>query len=229
MDHADLVFHLSAPDDENVAGLPPVLSGRITKRIMTSSDVHCQLALRRVRSAIILGERRRLTAQFIIDVERHMSEAGAVWGLWCQPPACPTLESLGKGADVEHPDLVIDVPQGATWSRDRGWGALGDVREALNQSTGVCALIAHGDGSHLDLGEAILCGLTGDAEIVGDGPIEGGCTRSFCKKQTGHSGYLLHTDDINTELLVILSCNSMSLASELYPSSLSLALSHASG
>lgn len=227
MDHADLVFHLSGQDDENVTGSQPVLPDRITKRIMTSSDVHRQLALRRVRSAIILGERRRLTAQFIIDVERHMSEAGAVWGLWCQPPACPPLEALGKGADVEHPDLVIDVPQGATWAHNRGWRALGDVRAALNQPTGVCALVAHGDGSHLDLGEAILCGLTGDAETVGNGPIEGGCTRSFCKKQTGHSGYLLHTDDINTGLLVILSCNSMSLASELYPSSLSLAFSHA--
>jgi hypothetical protein len=228
MDQADLVFHLSGPGDENVAGLQPLLPGRITKRIMTSSDVHHQLALRRVRSAIILGERWRLTAQFIIDVERHMSEAGAVWGLWSQPPACPTLEALGKGAGVERPDLVIDVPQGATWSHGRGWRALGDVREALNQPTGVCALVAHGDGSHLDLGEAILCGLTGNAETLGDGPIEGGCTRSFCKKQSGHSGFILHTDDINTELLVILSCNSMSLASELYPSSLSLALSHAS-
>ena len=227
-DHTDLIFHLSVPGGENTGDFLPVPSDRITQRISTSSDVCDQLALRRVRSAIVLGDRRRLTAQFVIDVERYMSEAGVVWSLWCQPPVCPTPEALGKGGSVERPDLVIDVPQGTMWSNDRGWRALGDVRQALKQPTGVCSLVAHGDGSHLDLGEAVLCGLTDDAETVGDDPIEGGCTRSFCKKQLGHPGYLLHADDINTELLVILSCNSMSLASELYPSNLSLALSAAS-
>jgi hypothetical protein len=126
---------------------------------------------------------------------------------------------------VARPDLVIDVPEGIAWSHDRGWRPLGDIREVLRQPTGVCALIAHGDGSHLDLGEAILCGLTDDGETVGGSPLGGGCTRSTCKKQAGHAGYLLHADDLNANLLVILSCNSMALASELYPSSLSLALS----
>jgi len=223
VDHADLVLYLSAPDD--AADFPSVPSGRVAKRVATSSDVQSQLALRRVRSAIVAGDRRRLTARFIIDVERHMSSAGAVWGLWCRPHAWPTLEAPGDGASVARPDVVIDIPQRIAWSRDRGWTALGDVRRALGQPTGVCALIAHGDGSHLDLGDAILCGLTDDGETVGGSPLDGGCTRSYCKKQAGHAGYLLHADDLDAKLLVILSCNSMSLASELYPSSLSLALS----
>src|SRR5262245_58038186 len=96
-----------------------------------------------------------------------MSSAGAVWGLWCRPHAWPTLEAPGDGASVARPDVVIDIPQRIAWSRDRGWTALGDVRRALGQPTGVCALIAHGDGSHLDLGDAILCGLTDDGETVG--------------------------------------------------------------
>lgn len=224
-DKTDLVLCLAAPCAENAADFLPILSGRIPKLISTPDDIRDQLTLCPVRSAIVLGDRRRLTAQFIIEVERHMSEAGVVWSLWCQPPASPTLESLGTGSSAGRPDLVIDVPQRAMWSHDRGWRALGDVRQALEQPTGICSLVAHGDGSHLDLGGAILCGLADDAETIGNGAIEGGCTRSFCKKQPGHSGYLLHADDINTELLVILSCNSMSLASELYPSSLSLALS----
>jgi hypothetical protein len=227
-DQTDLIFHLSVSGDENAPDFLPTSPGCIVKHISTPEDIRDQLALRPVRSAIVLGDRRRLTGQFIIDVERHMSEAGVVWGLWCRPPTCPTLEALGKGATAGRPDLVIDVPQGSMWSHDRGWRALGDVRLALKHRTGVCSLIAHGDGSHLDLGEAILCGLTDDAETAGNGPIEGGCTRSSCKKQPAHPGYLLHADEINTELLVILSCNSMSLASELYPSSLSLALSAAS-
>jgi len=224
-DQTDLTFHLSASGDENAPDLLPISPGRISKRISSPEDIRDQLALRSVRSAIVLGDRQRLTGQFIIDVERHMSEAGVVWSLWCRPPTCPALEALGKGASAGRADLVIDVPQGSMWSHDRGWRALGDVRQALKQHTGVCSLVAHGDGSHLDLGEAILCGLADDAEAAGNGPIEGGCTRSFCKKQLAHPGYLLHADEINTELLVMLSCNSMSLASELYPSSLSLALS----
>ena len=225
--HADLLLYLSAPGDENVADLPPAPSGRVAKRVLTATDVRDHLAPGGVRSAIVLGDRHRLTAQFIIDVERHMSWAGAVWGLWCRPQSWPTPEAPDDGANVARPDLVIDVPEGIAWSHDRGWRALGDVREALRQPTGVCALIAHGDGSHLDLGEAILCGLTDGGETVGGSPIDGGCTRSSCKKQAGHAGYLLHADDLDANLLVILSCNSMSLASELYPSSLSLALSAA--
>ena len=225
--HADLLLYLSAPGDENVADLPPAPSGRVAKRVLTATDVRDHLAPGGVRSAIVLGDRRRLTAQFIIDVERHMSWAGAVWGLWCRPQSWPTPEAPDDGANVARPDLVIDIPEGIAWSHDRGWRALGDVREALRQPTGVCALIAHGDGSHLDLGEAILCGLTDGGETVGGSPIDGGCTRSSCKKQAGHAGYLLHADDLDANLLVILSCNSMSLASELYPSSLSLALSAA--
>ena len=226
-DHADLLFYLPASGDEEVAGFPPAPPGRVTKRVLTSSDVRDQLALHRARSAIVLGDRHRLTAQFILDVERHMSSAGAVWGLWCQPESWPTPEAPGDGADVARPDLVIDVPEGIAWSHDRGWRPLGDIRQALSQPTGVCALIAHGDGSHLDLGEAILCGLTDDGETVGGSPIDGGCTRSSCKKQAGHAGQLLHADDLNANLLVILSCNSMSLASELYPSNLSVALAAA--
>jgi hypothetical protein len=226
-DRADLLFYLSALGDENVACLPPTPPDRVARRVLTATDVRDHLALRRARSAIVLGDRRRLTAQFIIDIERHMSSAGAVWGLWCQPQSWPVLEAPGDGANVARPDLVIDVPEGTAWSHDRGWRPLGDVRQALRRPTGICALIAHGDGSHLDLGEAILCGLADDGETVGGRPVDGGCTRSSCKKQAGHAGYLLHADDLNANLLVILSCNSMSLASELYPSSLSLALSAA--
>jgi hypothetical protein len=226
-DGADLLFYLSTSGGENVADFPPAPPGRVAKRVLTVTDVRDHLAPGGVRSAIVLGDRRRLTAQFIIDVESHMSSAGAVWGLWCEPQSWPAPEAPGDGASVARPDLVIDVPEGTAWSHDRGWGPLGDVREALTRPTGVCALIAHGDGSHLDLGEAILCGLTDDGETVGGSPIDGGCTRSSCKKQAGHAGYLLHAEDLNANLLVILSCNSMSLASELYPSSLSLALSAA--
>jgi hypothetical protein len=225
---ADLLLYLSAPGNENVADFPPAPPGRVAKRVLTVTDVRDHLTPGGVRSAIVHGDRHRLTAQFIIDVERHMSSAGAVWGLWCRPHSWPTLEAPGDGAHAARPDLVIDVPERTSWSHDRGWGPLGDVREALRRPTGICALIAHGDGSHLDLGEAILCGLTDDGETVGGSPIDGGCTRSSCKKQAGHAGHLLHAEDLNANLVVILSCNSMSLASELYPSSLSLALSAAS-
>ncbi len=224
---ADLLFYLSASGNENIGDFPPAPPGRVAKRVLTSSDVRDHLAPGGVRSAIVLGDRRRLTAKFIIDVESHMSSAGAVWGLWCEPKSWPAPETPGDGAGVARPDLVIDVPAGTAWSPDRGWGPLDDVREALRRPTGICALIAHGDGSHLDLGEAILCGLTDESETVGGSLIDGGCTRSSCKKQAGHAGYLLHADDLNANLLVILSCNSVSLASELYPSSLSLALSAA--
>src|SRR5215470_8682727 len=99
-DQADLLFYLSESGDEEVAGFPPAPPGRVTKHALTSSDVRDQLALHRVRSAIVLGDRRQLTAQFIIDVERHMSSAGAVWGLWCQPEWWPMREAPYGGADV---------------------------------------------------------------------------------------------------------------------------------
>jgi len=60
--HADLLLYVSAPGDENVAEFPHAPPGRVAKRVLTVTDVRDHLAPGGVRSAIVLGDRRRLTA-----------------------------------------------------------------------------------------------------------------------------------------------------------------------
>ncbi|NUW30539.1 hypothetical protein HTZ77_03745 [Nonomuraea sp. SMC257] len=95
--------------------------------------------------------------------------------------------------------------------------------DALRQRWTAIGIVAHGDGMHLNLGHSVLCGLLGRAELSRTGaPLPGGCSDTACKKGR-EKPVVVRARDLECELLVLLSCTSMLLAGELYPSDLGLA------
>lgn len=89
----------------------------------------------------------------------------------------------------------------------------------------------HGDGLHIRLGDATICGLVGDAERSGGRLVRGGCRRtgSACKKSRASAVPVVLASDLRAELLALLSCKSFVTSEQIYPSNLSLLLAAGAG
>lgn len=103
----------------------------------------------------------------------------------------------------------------------------------------VAVLHSHGDGAHLKLGGLILCGLVGPHESSDKNPTpkDGLCHLDgkgnvVCKRtqnKAHQQSEILRFGDISVPNLVLLTCNGISAAGDVYPSNSSLVLSALAG
>jgi hypothetical protein len=108
-------------------------------------------------------------------------------------------------------------------------GAVVDPR-AVADVDGELVVLAHGEGAHLNLQSVVLCGLVGEREAVGAGELAGGCRRDDgCKKVRDPATVVVRVDELPARGLTLLSCNSFSVAGQLYPSTSSLVLAAVEG
>lgn len=91
------------------------------------------------------------------------------------------------------------------------------------------ALLAHGEGAHLFLNHAVLCGLVSTTDRFRGKPFRNGCSRKSCKRAQGTGLDVLYATEIRAVLAAFLSCNSFSVTGQMYPSEASLALAAAEG
>lgn len=126
---------------------------------------------------------------------------------------------------LDEPDLSLDGLAGTQLDGDglRRWD---DVAATLSERWRTLILLAHGEGAHARLGDLVICGVAEEREHHADGRAIDGCVRGVrCKRAPqGAARALL---DVRARVLVLLSCNGLSLAGELYPSSASMALAAA--
>lgn len=99
--------------------------------------------------------------------------------------------------------------------------------EALMRPSGIAVIGAHGEGAHLLLRGAVLCGRVGCTEEVQGEPVSNGCATGHCKRAAGLPS--VHVAQIPSIVLALLSCNSFSVAGELYPSNSSLVMAAMEG
>lgn len=91
-------------------------------------------------------------------------------------------------------------------------------------------LLGHGDGAHLHLGFAIICGRVGEVERIAGRPVAGGCSEAGgCKKASTGTTPVVVARDLRARVLVVLSCHSLKHHGWLFPSDVSLAHSALSG
>ncbi|HVR07119.1 MAG TPA: hypothetical protein VMW75_03665 [Thermoanaerobaculia bacterium] len=118
------------------------------------------------------------------------------------------------GFDAVHGRQLMDGIEGPATAAG--------VRQLVTRDALVLLLMAHGEGSHLLLNEAVLCGLVGRTDTFRGRPLRGGCRRGHCKRASGAGLPVLQVADLRAVLAGFLSCNSFSLAGQLYPSRASL-------
>jgi hypothetical protein len=99
------------------------------------------------------------------------------------------------------------------------------IADIFTDPWALVAFIGHGDGSHLNLGAAVLCGLSGAAEVADSVRSDCGCAWEppTCKKQATVPA-VQQAGRLRAHTLALFSCTSMSLARQVYPSNVSIAL-----
>ena len=97
-----------------------------------------------------------------------------------------------------------------------------DLELILNEDWQTVVLQGHGDGSHLNLNAAVLCGLWEKEERTSTDTAFRGCRYlQSCKKVDSPEIKIVYPGSLKTSLLVLLSCNGFSVAGEMYPSNVS--------
>lgn len=130
-------------------------------------------------------------------------------------PIVRTTDSNGRHNALER----VEGKRLDTLLRRRSWYAL--------------ALLAHGEGGHVNLGSTVLCGLLTDTERGMKGEaidgcrIDGGVWR--CKRATSANTRVASFGDLRTKHLGLFTCTGFSVAGEPYPSDLSGPLSATEG
>lgn len=160
----------------------------------------------------------RLTFDLLEEMGSAAANAGVSLGI---VPQVDRSRTRGRRPMNSGDRLIFDAI-----GHNHGDGrAVRDVREELSRPTELLILLAHGDGMHMNLRTAVLCGLQAAHEMGPAGPIPGGCQGlgGACKKAR-EIPVVIRSRDLNCEVLCLLSCTSLSLASQLFSSDLSIAL-----
>jgi hypothetical protein len=116
-----------------------------------------------------------------------------------------------------------------------GWASNPDKLEKLNLDEisdgewGLLNILGHGDGAHMHLGRAVLCGLVGDVEQIDGNALKDGCSEKNCKKSRHFRLRVLRATDLRCAISSFLSCNSFSVAGQKYLSDISIMLAAADG
>lgn len=116
---------------------------------------------------------------------------------------------------------VADLPDGfqvANHLTEPVWGGL--------------ALVAHGEGGHLNLSDVVLCGLTDDVERTVNNIVRDGCSAASgirtCKRASPDRTVISYSD-IRATWIGLFTCSSSPVALEPYPSNVSGVLSALDG
>ncbi|MFE4924866.1 hypothetical protein [Streptomyces sp. NPDC056661] len=104
-----------------------------------------------------------------------------------------------------------------------------DVSGGLRRPALVKIIRSHGEGGHAKLGHTVICGLLDEEEFPGG--AERGCTRSprSCKRAEPMGAEVVFGNEVAAAVVFFLCCNGFSVAGELFPSQVSLALAFAEG
>lgn len=156
-----------------------------------------------------------------IGVLTGLDEAGMSFSL------AKILAARHGAASKLDTDIHVD---GTTGTASTIIGQRSQLSDVLTESWRSMVIDAHGTGSHVTLGSFILCGLSGDRELLNDGaPLLGGCTRGHCRAGRDVLEPVL-VRDLRCRMLALFVCNAITLApAEQFPSDVTLALAALEG
>lgn len=107
------------------------------------------------------------------------------------------------------------------------------LRSVLADGWDTMILHAHGEGGHVNLRDAVLCGRVTEVETSTNGEQVFGCFREHgldrCKRVHNASVSIAVFGDVRSKRVCLYSCNGFAVTGELYPSNVSCVLSAADG
>jgi hypothetical protein len=156
------------------------------------------------------------------DALEELTSAAAIRGHALGAIPCDQVGDGGtRATSAGQPQwLLFDAVHGHRWSSHGG-----GLDDLLNEPWDLVAFLGHGDGSHLNLGSGVLCGLYGQVETTVGIDSPDGCRWEppTCKKQASVP-VVYQIGRLRAHTVALLSCSSLSLAGQIYPSNVALAI-----
>ena len=191
------------------------------------ADVPAAVAGAGFRSVTIAAPAEQLGWHALETLDRGLA---LPWGvLTAQDPAGMTflVRKLLLGAAghvrtgvgmVDGLGRAVDLPDTGTGG---GPGPASMAAALRGSDLGCLTVFAHGEGGHVNLGGAVLCGLVGEVERDLDGTVLDGCRevagRRVCKRAPDPETPVLSPADLRAAYLWLLSCTSASSVSPPHP------------
>jgi hypothetical protein len=187
------------------------------------------------RSVLLVADRARLGFTTLEAVQARTEPAGTLLGVLTGVDAAALSFAAAKLL-LARPDrgrpraTALDAEHGRVWVDGREEPLTADAVHAVAASEHrSLALMAHGEGIHLFLDAAVLCGRVGREERFRGAPVPDGCREGRCKRAETRGLPAVHAAELRAERIAFLSCNSFSVAGEMYPSDSSLVLAACDG
>lgn len=187
------------------------------------------------RSVLLVAERERLDFTTLDAIQARTEPAGTMLGVLTGVDAAALSFAAAKLL-LARPDPVrrrataLDAENGRAWVDGREDALTADAVQAMAAGEHrTLALMAHGEGIHLFLDSAVLCGRVGREERFGGAPVPDGCRDGRCKRAETRGLPVALAAELKAERVAFLSCNSFSVAGEMYPSDSSLVLAACDG
>ncbi|MBD1583308.1 ATP-grasp domain-containing protein [Pseudoalteromonas sp. S16_S37] len=207
------------------------LAGRVVKKfasidaIIAASDAY--------KSMLIIGCKNELKTKILVELSAKMQ---CRWGVFTGHDRAAicflALKNRLRTAYVDGTGLIDAIHQKQADFYEPTSPVLQnyDPEKFLNETNYRKSLVvvAHGEGAHVNLNQAVLCGLYEEYEYDLSEAVLNGCVNNGeqkrCKRVHDPSITLSHFNCLKTESFLLLSCNGVSVAKEIYPSTVSSAL-----
>jgi hypothetical protein len=198
-------------------------------------EVHRRLRKARARTVLIVADRVCFSGRVLAELERIDVPWGVITGASLASISFSLAKQLLAAPPVsEH--VAVDAIARGLWRNGR--------RVPLDPQALVGALVedacrslvvfAHGEGGHLKLPAAVLCGVPGAHEVLAPhiaaaGTCAGNGEAALCKRVQSGDVQILNVGALRAVDMVFLTCSGFSVAGESFPSDVSLVLAAADG
>lgn len=201
-----------------------------SSRLVVCSDVEeivSAIAGSAEPNVVVVGVTESLTVSMIVRISTSAAESGMSVGFLCGRDQPGLAFSVAKALLRPRADLARHDVFDASSHRaedDRRMPPE-DLCRALIRPSLVKVLRSHGEGGHAKLPGVVVCGLPDPVEFP-EAP-SAGCTREprNCKRAQPLDAAVVLGGELTAPVVCFLCCNGFNVAGELYPSSVSMALS----
>lgn len=194
------------------------------------------LLIHNATTVLLVAARRVFTLAALSDVFIAFWKHGsATWGLLTADDLAgftfASAKLIAPQSRLAEDGVVSPVRRRVSKNAVAAYFTRDRVHDMLRQDWHTLTIESHtGGGSHANLEWAVLCGLLGESEVSVSGRVIPGCSSSGTCKRVNDASVVVHRAcDLRARVLVLLGCNTLAFARELYPSDASLVLSAGEG
>jgi hypothetical protein len=180
-------------------------------------------------SVMLFAETSMLTHAVVAQFSAAARQAGKTLGLLCGRSEAGFSFSVAKmlsQSALPPGGHLLDAPH---HEQRGGMTDPAKVVETLLEPSAFKVIRCHGEGSHAKLPGVVICGLTDEHEFP-EAPDDG-CSRDAgrCKRAGSRGARVVPGEAVAASVVAFACCNGFNVAAELFPSSVSMAVSFAEG